>query len=62
MIPVQTILGIDPALGTTGYGIIACEGASFAGSQVRLVDAGVIRCPRDEALECRLEELYRGLT
>lgn len=52
----QTILGIDPALGTTGYGLIRC-----AGNVIELVDAGIIRCRRDRPLEDRLGELFDGL-
>lgn len=52
----QTILGIDPALGTTGYGVIHC-----ASGQVKLVDAGVVRCRRDRPLESRLKELHEGI-
>jgi crossover junction endodeoxyribonuclease RuvC len=50
------ILGIDPALGTTGYGLIQCSG-----SRLQLVDAGFIRCRRDRPLEQRLDELYTGI-
>ena len=49
-------MGIDPALGTTGYGLIHCTG-----STVCLVDAGVIRCRRDRPLEERLRELHDGI-
>lgn len=52
----QTILGIDPALGTTGYGVIRC-----CGNHIELVDAGVIRCDRKRPLEDRLRELHDGL-
>lgn len=52
----HTILGIDPALGTTGYGVIR-----VAGGQPVLVDAGVIRCKRQQSLEKRLLELYTGI-
>ncbi len=52
----QTILGIDPALGTTGYGLIRCSG-----NAIELVDAGIIRCRRDRPLEDRLAELFDGL-
>ena len=52
----QTILGIDPALGTTGYGLIRCTG-----STIELIDAGIIRCRRDRPLEDRLGELFDGM-
>jgi crossover junction endodeoxyribonuclease RuvC len=53
---IRRILGIDPALRTTGYGIIDVES-----SRLKLVDAGVIRCPANRPLERRLEELHRGI-
>lgn len=53
----RTTLGIDPALGTTGYGLIRCRGKSF-----EVVDAGIIRCRRDRPLEDRLRELNDGIT
>ncbi len=52
----QNILGIDPALGTTGYGLIHCVGRT-----ITLVDAGIVRCRRDRPLEDRLRELHDGL-
>lgn len=50
------ILGIDPALGTTGYGVITGTAQSMT-----LVDAGVIRCRRNRPLESRLKELFDGI-
>ena len=52
----ELILGIDPALGTTGYGIVR-----RSGKQITLVDAGIIRCRRDRPLEERLLELGQGM-
>lgn len=52
----RKILGIDPALGTTGYGLIHCTRGS-----TELIDAGFIRCRNDRPLEQRLDELYTGL-
>jgi len=51
------ILGIDPGLSATGYGVIAAgpDGA-------RVVTAGDVRPPRDGALAARLEFLHRALT
>jgi crossover junction endodeoxyribonuclease RuvC len=50
------ILGIDPGLRTTGYGVISVErGVS------RLVEAGIIRPKVTQAQEKRLLELYNGL-
>lgn len=52
----QTILGIDPALGTTGYGLVRCSG-----NTIQLLDAGIVRCGRHRPLEQRLHELHQGL-
>ena len=51
------VLGIDPALGTTGYGVLRRAGASF-----QVLDAGIVRCRRDRELEKRLLELSEGIT
>jgi len=50
------ILGIDPALGTTGYGLIEVSGTAF-----RLVEAGVIETRAQECLPVRLEEIYTAI-
>jgi crossover junction endodeoxyribonuclease RuvC len=50
------ILGIDPALRTTGYGVIAIRLG-----KPQLVDAGVVRCAADRPLEQRLAEIYDGI-
>jgi crossover junction endodeoxyribonuclease RuvC len=51
------VLGIDPALGTTGYGLLQC-----AGNMPKVIDAGVVRCNRSHSLEQRLDELHQGIT
>jgi crossover junction endodeoxyribonuclease RuvC len=52
------VIGIDPGLNLTGYGVIEC-----LGSQVRLLEAGVIRLPRSNGnnLPVRLESLFSEL-
>ncbi len=51
------ILGIDPGLGITGYGVLEAA----AGSP-RLVEAGVIRSTGDsKSLPSRLAEIHRGV-
>ena len=52
-LPWQRVVGFDPGLNITGYGVIDCrEGI------VRLVEAGTIRS-RGETLETRLAEVER---
>ncbi len=51
------VLGIDPALRTTGYGVIERRNG-----RVRLIEAGVV-VPRSSAtLEERLNELHSGIS
>ena len=52
------VIGIDPGLNITGYGIIECRG-----KEVELLEAGVIRLPRSNGnnLALRLESLFAEL-
>ncbi len=49
------ILGVDPGLGTTGYGAIQVEGKLF-----RLIEGGVVATRRSDPLEKRLKTLQQG--
>ena len=49
------VLGIDPGLSTTGYGLV--EGSH----PPKALSAGVIRTDTDAAIPQRLAELHRGL-
>lgn len=51
------VLGIDPALRTTGYGVI-----ERSNGRVRLVEAGVVAPRSDRALEERLRDLHAGIS
>lgn len=51
------ILGIDPALRTTGYGVIDAT----ATRRPQLVEAGVVAPRNGASLERRLRELYDGI-
>jgi crossover junction endodeoxyribonuclease RuvC len=56
--PSPLILGIDPGLGITGYGVLESTNGS-----PRLVEAGVIRSTeRTDDLPARLAEIHRGVT
>jgi crossover junction endodeoxyribonuclease RuvC len=50
------ILGIDPGLNTTGYGVI-----EVARSAVRLVEAGVVRGKTKGSLTARVREIHDGV-
>lgn len=51
------ILGIDPGLGITGYGVI-----EITPGQPRIKEAGIIRGTSGHSLEKRLVEIYQGIT
>jgi len=54
---VMRILGVDPGLNTTGYGVI-----EFVARQPRLVEAGVVRGKVGGLLGDRVREIYDGVT
>jgi crossover junction endodeoxyribonuclease RuvC len=49
------VVGFDPGLNVTGYGVVECHGAS-----VRLVEAGTVRS-KGETLEDRLHSIHAGV-
>jgi len=51
----QRVVGFDPGLNVTGYGVIECGPGS-----VRLVEAGTVRS-RGDTLEERLGTIHRGV-
>jgi crossover junction endodeoxyribonuclease RuvC len=52
----QRILGIDPGLRITGYGVI-----EFAAGRAKLVEAGVVTPKKNATLEQRLQQLHDGM-
>ncbi len=51
------VLGVDPGLAATGYGVVEATAG-----RVRLVEGGVIRsCPED-AMEVRVGSIFSGIT
>jgi crossover junction endodeoxyribonuclease RuvC len=52
----QRVVGFDPGLNITGYGVIDCRDGF-----VRLVEAGTVRS-RGESLETRLATIHAGVT
>ena len=50
------ILGIDPALSITGYGVI-----DQIHSRLHLVEAGIVKTKSNFPLPARLEEIYKGI-
>jgi len=54
----MVILGIDPGLQVTGYGVIEARGPR----RVKLKEAGVIRTVPSEGISARLEKIYSNLS
>jgi crossover junction endodeoxyribonuclease RuvC len=50
------VLGIDPGLNITGYGLI-----EVVDGEPKLVEAGVVRSRAHDALETKLLEIHRGV-
>ncbi|MFH2138794.1 MAG: crossover junction endodeoxyribonuclease RuvC [Candidatus Omnitrophota bacterium] len=54
------VLGIDPGLRCTGYGIIETDDKRQH-NHLRLLEAGVIKTSANEKLTARINKIYRGL-
>jgi len=52
----KAILGVDPGLNTTGYGVI-----EVSTGKVRLLEAGVVRSRKDGGLAQKVKEIYDGV-
>lgn len=52
----KTILGIDPGLNITGYGVV-----SVRNSEISIVEAGVVRSKRSDSLGQRLNSIHDGI-
>ena len=50
------ILGIDPGLNVTGYGVLSASGPHF-----QLIEAGVVRGTSGRPLESRIKQIYDGV-
>lgn len=51
------VMGVDPGVATTGYGVVAREG----GGAVSLLECGVVRTEASSPLPIRLRQIYDGL-
>jgi len=54
--PTPRILGIDPGLNITGYGVLEIDDG-----KLRLCEAGVIRGKKRDSLTARLADIHRGV-
>ncbi len=56
------ILGVDPGLNVTGYGVIEADGSKGSPSRrVKLKEAGVIRTKARDGISDRLEKIHESL-
>ena len=53
---VTRVLGVDPGLNITGYGVV-----DFDGSQIRLVEAGIICGTQGRSLPERIAQIHAGI-
>ncbi|MDB2318320.1 crossover junction endodeoxyribonuclease RuvC [bacterium] len=51
------VLGIDPGLNITGYGVI-----SICDREISVVEAGVVRSKRTDSFPTRLNSIHQGIT
>ncbi len=51
------VLGVDPGLGITGYGVLSLEGRSL-----KLEEAGVVRGGANAALAVRVRAIHQGIS
>lgn len=54
--PAVVVLGLDPGLNTTGYGVVAMSRGA-----PRLVEAGIVRSTRSQSLERRIKSIHDGI-
>jgi len=50
------VVGFDPGLRITGFGVIELDGSNY-----KVLQAGVIRVPADQELAERLRDIYQGV-
>ena len=55
------ILGVDPGLRVTGYGVISCS-ASARFTEPELIEAGVVRTRERDGIAGRLATIYQALS
>ncbi len=52
----RTVIGIDPGLAATGWGVVRCDGSRFVH-----VGHGVVRTDPESPLPERLQKIYRAI-
>lgn len=60
----QRVLGVDPGLNITGYGVVEfdCQPVGMLGNRrARLIEAGIIRTRAKASIQSRLQEIHTGI-
>lgn len=55
------VLGIDPGLNTTGYGVIEFDNHQPGFGRGRILEAGIVKSKAAASIESRLREIYTGV-
>lgn len=55
------ILGVDPGLEVTGYGVISVSDRASGSAPIRLLEAGIIKTGKRQGIAERLKEIHRSL-
>ena len=55
------ILGVDPGLRVTGYGVISVRGSFSLDRKIGLVEAGVVRTRANAGIAARLKQVHDAL-
>ena len=56
------ILGVDPGLRITGYGVLSVKGSRGSLPKLEILEAGVVRTGEREGIAERLRKIYSGLS
>lgn len=59
--PADRILGVDPGLNITGYGVIEIHTDQLGNKTPKLVEAGVVRTTAKRSLTYRVHEIHEGI-
>ena len=56
------VLGIDPGLQVTGYGVVSIADRFSQDKRIRLLEAGIIRTKASAGIASRLKKIHGGLS
>jgi len=56
------VLGVDPGLQITGYGLVSFSGNFAANGAIELIEAGVVRTYPGEGISARLHKVHTALS